>query len=171
MKGIDYMKVFWKSLWSIILLLPLTGNSAMASTIQSFEPDTLSRIVESQRGKPFVLVVWSLDCVYCQTSLKNLSEEKSKGKGKGRDLNIITISTDSSSDQEAVAMMKQRLEPLGLAGNAWAYGNAAPEQLRYAIDPKWHGEKPRSYWFDAAGARVANSGVITSKTIAKWGAK
>jgi thiol-disulfide isomerase/thioredoxin len=162
------MKIFWMSAWSMVLLL-LTGSPSMASTIRAFEPDSLNRIVESQQGKPFVLVVWSLDCVYCQTSLKNLSEEKSRRKGK--DLNVITISTDSSNDPEAVAMMKQRLESLGLAGNAWAFGNAAPEQLRYAIDPKWHGEKPRSYWFNAEGARVANSGVITSKTIERWGAK
>lgn len=151
-------------------LLMAIGNFAMAaSPIQAFESDSLKRIVESQQGKPFVVVVWSLDCVYCQTSLKTLSEEKSRRKG--RDLNVVTISTDSSSDPEAVSLMRQRLESLGFAGNAWAFGNAPAEQLRYALDPKWHGEKPRSYWFNAAGDRIAYSGVITSRTIARWGAK
>lgn len=165
------MKMSCKSIPIVVLLSALAMHLPMAAAMQPFEADSLERITESRKGKPFVLVVWSLDCVYCQTSLKNLSEERSRVKRRGGDLDVVTISTDSSSDTEAVAMMKQRLDSLGLAGNAWAFGNAAPEQLRYAIDPKWHGEKPRSYWFDAAGGRVANSGVITSKTIAKWGAK
>jgi hypothetical protein len=43
-----------------------------------------------------------------------------------------------------------------------------PERLRYAIDRSWHGEKPRSYWFNARGERVAYSGVITAAVIDKY---
>jgi hypothetical protein len=51
--------------------------------------------------------------------------------------------------------------------NAWAFGSTPPEQLRYVIDPKWHGEKPRSYWFNARGEKIAYSGVLTPATIQK----
>ncbi|WP_192804950.1 redoxin domain-containing protein [Noviherbaspirillum aerium] len=170
MNGFDERAILRSASRSAVLLLMAIGNLAMAAPpIQAFESNSLKHIVESQQGRPFVVVVWSLDCVYCQTSLKNLSEENSRRRG--RTLNVVTISTDSSSDPDAVAMMRQRLESLGLAGNAWAFGNAPAEQLRYALDPKWHGEKPRSYWFNAAGDKIAYSGVITSRTIARWGAK
>ena len=141
-------------------LFPL---AASAAGIQPFDPDGMSRIVASQCGKPFVLVVWSLDCEYCQASMKTLGAERRKRK----DLHVVTLSTDFAADAQAAALMRQRLQAVGMTGAAWAFGSAPPEQLRYAIDPKWRGEKPRSYWFDARGERVAYSGLITPEVIAK----
>lgn len=132
--------------------------------LRPFEPDSLARMIEEQNGKPFVLVVWSLDCEYCQTSLKTLAQEQRKRK----DLTVVTLSTDTVSDPEAVTQMQKRLASLGMTGKAWAYGTAPSEQLRFAIDPKWHGEKPRSYWFNARGERMAYSGVLTSAMISKF---
>jgi cytochrome oxidase Cu insertion factor (SCO1/SenC/PrrC family) len=141
-------------------------SATAASTIQPFEPDSMARIVESQKGKPFVLVVWSLDCEFCQASLQTLAQEKRKRK----DLNIVTLSMDPLDDPQAAALMQKRLAALGMTGNAWAFGAMPPERLRYAIDPKWHGEKPRSYWFNARGEKTAYSGVITPATIEKLSA-
>lgn len=135
-----------------------------APAIQPFEPDGMGRIVASQKRQPFVLVVWSLDCEYCQASLKTLAQEKRKRKN----LRVVTLSTDALDDGQAVASMNARLASLKLTGNAWAFGEAPPEQLRYAIDSKWHGEKPRSYWFNAKGENTAYSGVITPDVIAKF---
>lgn len=149
------------ALYCGLMLSALCVHAAPA--IQPFEPDGMARIVASQKGKPFVLIVWSLDCEYCQVSMKNLAQEKRKRKN----LNVVTLATDSVEDPYAVALMKKKLASVGMSGNAWAFGAAPPEQLRYAIDPKWHGEKPRSYWFNARGESVAYSGVITGTTIAK----
>lgn len=135
-----------------------------APALQAFEPDSLERLVARQQGKPFVLVLWSLDCVYCHASMKTLMEEKKKHKN----LRIVTLSTDPASDPELASLMRKRLMPLRLSANAWAFGDAPAEQLRYMIDPKWHGEKPRSYWYDARGKRVAYSGVITAATIERF---
>lgn len=146
-------------------ILMLTALPALAAApIQAFEADGMARIVASQKGKPFVLIVWSLDCVYCQASMKNLAQEKRRRQ----DFNIVTLATDSAEDPQAVALMKKKLASVGMTGNAWAFGDAPQEQLRYAIDPGWYGEKPRSYWFRANGERVAYSGLITAETIAKF---
>jgi hypothetical protein len=134
-----------------------------ASAIQPFEADSLTRIVENQKGKPFVLLVWSLDCEYCQASLKALAQEKRKRKN----LDVVTLSTDALDDAQSAALMRERLTALGMTRNAWAFGSTPPEQLRYVIDPKWHGEKPRSYWFNARGEKIAYSGVLTPATIQK----
>ena len=143
----------------------LGANPASAAPpIRPFEPDSMAQIVASQKGQPFVLVVWSLDCEYCQASLKTLAAEKRKN----RNLRVVTLSTDALDDEQALAMMRARLAVLAMTGNAWAFGDAPPEQLRYAIDSKWHGEKPRSYWFNAKGERVAYSGIITPEVIAKF---
>jgi len=149
---------------SILCTSPAHAGSA---AIQRFEPDSMARIVSAQNGKPFVLMIWSLDCEYCLASMKALAEEKRRRGG----LHIVTLATDPVDDPESVALMRKKLHSTGLAGNAWAFGSAPAEQLRYAIDPKWHGEKPRSYWFNARGERVAYSGVITAETIARLAAR
>lgn len=145
------------------LLALVTTLADAAPGIRAFQPDSMKQIIASQQGKPFVLVVWSLDCAYCQASMSALAQEKRKRK----DLNIVTLATDTLDDAQAPALIRQKLKASGLTSNAWAFGPAAPEQLRYAIDTGWHGEMPRSYWFNTRGERVAHSGVITAETVAK----
>lgn len=156
-----------KLLAAFALLLPLLSGGAGAAgkgvAVAPFETNSLSQLVASQKGQPFVLIVWSLDCEFCQASLKTLAQEKRKG----RKLKIVTLATDSLDDPQAAALVQQRLAALGMTSDAWAYGAAPAEQLRYAVDPKWHGEMPRSYWFDARGGKQARSGVLTPAIIAQ----
>ena len=143
----------------------LAANAhAATSSLRAFEPDSLQRIVDAHGDKPFVLVLWSLDCVYCAASLKTLSEER---KRLGNRFAIVTISTDALDDGTSANLMQARLSTLGLTSNAWAFGSASPEQLRYGIDPTWRGEKPRSYWFKGRSQRIAYSGVITKSVLAE----
>jgi hypothetical protein len=138
-----------------------------AQTLHAFETDSLPKIQASHRGKPFVLMLWSMDCEFCQASLRFLSEAKKSQP----DLQIVTISTDPIAEPGLMAQATRRLEELGLSQDAWGFGDASPERLRYAIDPRWHGEKPRTYWFDANGQRTARSGVLTQELIHNWGAR
>jgi hypothetical protein len=39
------------------------------------------------------------------------------------------------------------------------------DKLRFEIDPKWYGELPRTYFFNAAHQRVGMSGVLSKKEI------
>lgn len=138
--------------------------AASAGPMQPFEPATMQRIVDARQGKPFVLVLWSLDCEYCLTSLDVLSKEMRRRK----DLHVVTISTDPVNDPQTAPLMNKRLASLGLDKDNWAFGDVPPERLRYTIDRRWHGEMPRSYWFNAKGERVAYSGVITPAVIDKF---
>lgn len=153
--------------WIMTLLVSLSAAFSCAANAQTmlhaFEPDSLAQIIDKQKGKPFVLVVWSLDCEFCLTSMKMLSQEKHKRK----DLRVVTLSTDAVSDPQAATLMQKRLASLGLTDDGWAFGDAPAEHLRYAIDPKWRGEKPRSYWFNARGDKVAYSGLLTTEMIDK----
>jgi hypothetical protein len=144
----------------------LSMTPGQAQTLHAFETDSLARIEASHRGKPFVLVLWSMDCEFCQASLKLLSMAKTSRP----DLQIVTVSTDPLAEPGLTALATRRLAELGLAQDAWGFGEASPERLRYAIDPRWHGEKPRTYWFDANGQRTAHSGVLTQESIRNWGA-
>jgi thiol-disulfide isomerase/thioredoxin len=130
--------------------------------IRPFAPDSFSQIVASHAGKPFVVVVWALECAYCEPSFEALAEARRKYKTR-----IVTIATDRADDPEAVSLINKKLKASGLASDVWAFGAGPEEQLRYAIDPKWRGEMPRSYWFNGRGEAVSYSGMITAETVRK----
>jgi hypothetical protein len=139
------------------------ASAASAGGLKSFEPHSVEQIAAGHKGKPFVVLVWSMDCEFCQHSLDVLAKARAANPG----FDIVTISTDPLSDGALSAMVKKRLASIDLLDDAWSFGALAPERLRYAIDPRWRGEKPRSYWYDAQGQRVAYSGVITPAVIEK----
>jgi hypothetical protein len=151
------------SFLALVCIAMFPAWTIAGTILQPFETGSLQRIMEQHKDKPFVLFVWSLDCVYCQASLDTLSQASRDNKK----LNIVTLSTDAADDPQASALMQKRLSGLRMTDNAWAFGSASPEKLKYAIDPKWYGEKPRSYWFNAQGERIAYSGVLTADKIEK----
>ncbi len=139
------------------LLLPVQARAALPP-ILPFEPDTLQKIVAGQRGQPFWLVLWDLNCPYCIVSLRLLGERQRTNP----DLRVLSVATDSIEEADTLAA---RLQELGVRGAAFAFGEAAPEALRYAIDPAWRGEKPRSYYYDANGKRKLFVGVLRSEQL------
>jgi len=140
------------------------GSAWAGHGVQPFEPQSLAQVVAAQQGKPFVLLVWSMDCEFCQASLDNLSRLRARHP----DLRVVTVSTDPIGDTALQAQLTRRLGSLSLLDQAWSFGSKSPEQLRFALDPRWRGEKPRSYWYDAKGNRTAYSGLITGERIEGW---
>lgn len=138
----------------------LTASVAGAAEVKSFGPDSFAQIAAGAHGKPQVVMVWSLDCSYCAPSFEALAQAQRRG------LKVVTIATDPVDDDEAMTLVLQKLAKSGLHAEAWAFGTAPAEQLRHAIDPKWRGEMPRSYWFDGKGRVQAYSGLITPERAA-----
>ena len=153
-----------KRVAAIFIALSACSALAQAQPIKPFEPASVDQIVASHRGKPFLLLVWSMDCEFCQASLDVLA----KARAADPTLVIVTVTTDPIADPTLTGQVRTRLASLRLQGDAWSYGDEAPERLRYAIDPAWRGEKPRSYWYDAAGQRSAYSGLIKPARLAQW---
>ena len=145
------------------LFCMLSSVAHAGPAIAPFEADSLDKIVSTHKGRAFVLLVWSLDCVFCKASMAELARHQRKGQR----LNLVTVATDSVSDAATRAQLADRLGTAGLTSINWAFGDAPAEQLRYVLDPKWHGELPRSYWYNAKGKRTAYSGAITAQVIAK----
>ncbi len=146
----------------ITALLLFTTQFAMTvahaeSSMRPLMPDSFHQVVADHKGKQFVVLVWSLDCQYCQRSFKTLADAQ-----RDTGLNVVTIVTDHTSDTEAIRLARKKLVVSGLKAEMWAFGDASTERLRYSIDPAWRGEVPRSYWFNARGEVTAHSGIITA---------
>ncbi len=153
-----------KRLGMAILWLMLLPSLASAQAAQEFGPRSLAQIEASHQGRPFLLLVWSMDCEFCQASLDNMAKLRAAHPGVA----IVTVSTDPAADRALADKISARLSPLQLAEHSWSFGDEAPERLRFAIDPRWHGEKPRSYWYDAQGNRTAYSGLIRPEKLDAW---
>ncbi|HLF98292.1 MAG TPA: hypothetical protein VI457_14210 [Methylococcaceae bacterium] len=149
----------------VLVLLPLLAwltPSAAAPAPQPFQADSLQRIVQIRQGKPFLLVLWSLDCSVCMKELDTWSGLLKKQPK----LNLVLISTDAPElAGEAAAVLEMR--GLG-AAESWIFAEGDSPELRYAVDPSWYGELPRSYFYEANGQRRAVSGAIEEAELNRW---
>lgn len=150
--------------WAAALMVSLVPLAAGAQQLRPFEPASLEQIVASHKGKPFVLLVWSMDCEFCQATLDVIARVRAADPR----LEVVTVTTDPVTDQVLNAQVRNRLGAINLMGKAWSFGRASPERLRFALDPAWRGEKPRTYWYDASGKRSAYSGTVQPHRLVQW---
>lgn len=143
-----------------VMLLVCAG--AQAQTLQPFVRGSQQAILAKHQGRPFVLALWSLDCVYCPQELALLGGLLAQH----RDLAVVLVSTDTlqqSADIEAV-LKQHRLERV----SAWVFADTFVERLRHEIDPRWYGELPRTYFHAADGTVIAVSGVLDEHQVEHW---
>ncbi len=162
---------------ALALLLGVAGAAA-AAELRPFTAGSLAAIQARFAGQPFILTLWSLECHHCAKELQLLGrlvrEERTPGvlpQGgfagpSGRSLPLAIVSTDSPAEAKALraALRRHGLERL----DTWVFDDAVPQRLRYAIDPAWHGELPRSYLYDAAHRREAHSGLLGEARLKAW---
>ena len=145
--------------WLSAVFLSAIALSVHADNIQDFGTQSFAQIKQQYAGKAFVLSLWSIDCAPCRVELKLLGELKK------RDPNfpLVVISTDPIENREEAADI---LDDYGLKDiTSWMFADAFVERLRYSIDPTWHGELPRSYFFRADSSVESHSGVLTPEQL------
>lgn len=129
---------------------------------QAFKTASLADIQAAHAGKPFILLLWSLECPSCLQELDGLAAALKKYP----DIDLVMVSTDEDSygkDTDAM-LAKHGLQ----AVPSWIFADANQQALRHAIDPAWFGELPRTYFYDAKHQRQAHSGVLTLEQIEAW---
>src|SRR6185437_6213797 len=86
-----------RSLFSVLMLGCIMAAGMAANAAESVRPFTqgsLARVLEARQGRPFILMLWSLECQYCPAELKMLSELK-RSHPK---MDVVLIATDTVSD-------------------------------------------------------------------------
>lgn len=143
-------------------LLLIAAGVAQAQSLQPFVRGSQQAIVTAQQGKPFVLALWSLDCVFCRDDLALLG----KLMAKYPKLAVVTLATDPPEQRHELQKVLDRYR-LGGAAN-WLFADTFVERLRYEIDPQWFGELPRTYFYAADGTRTAVSGQLDAQEVERW---
>lgn len=129
---------------------------------RAYHAGGLAQIAQARQGKPFVVVLWSLECSVCMKELDFLAKTLREHPG----MDMVLISTDeASSGGEASSVLE--MHGLGKA-ESWIFAEDDAQRLRYEIDPSWYGELPRAYFYDAAHQRVSVSGAVAKTHFNAW---
>lgn len=149
-------------LLAVTLIWSIGISAAGELAPKSFRSGSLATIQAAREGEPFVLNLWSINCSPCRAEmdvLAKLVREHPK-------FDLVLIAADDPGDAaEAQALLAEK----GLGEvESWVFGEANAQRLRYEIDSGWHGELPRSYFYDPAHNRIAVSGVLKEPQLKAW---
>ena len=146
-----------------LLGLLLLSLPAMAGDILHFDRGSRAAIEQAHAGKPFVLAFWSVDCAYCPEEIRHLGALVRKRP----DIRLVLVSVDSSELKADADKRLAELLPEG-QGEHWIFAGNDPERLYFAVDRKWHGELPRTYFYDGRGGVEGRSGQVSPAWLAEW---
>lgn len=135
---------------------------AAAQDIRPFARGSYAQILAAHKGQPFILSLWSLDCVYCRDDFA-LFEKLARTQPA---LDVVLVATDTPAQDAAIASMLRhyRLQDR----EAWVFDDSFVERLRFEVDKHWYGELPRTYLFAGDGTRKAVSGRLDEASLLQW---
>lgn len=138
------------------------GSAIHASQgVNYFNLDSYQGILNDRRQESFLMVMWSLDCPPCVDEMQMLGHFHQQHPDK----KIILVSVDTV---DQVNEIMQLMQQFGLQDvEQWVFDYAA-QHLRYAIDPGWYGELPRSYFHSSNQQRVAVTGRLRREQLVSW---
>ena len=135
---------------------------AASEKVRPFVAGSLAKIVAERQGRPVVVTFWSATCVYCPQELKTLGEIR-KAHPK---LDVVIVAADTLEEAPLAAELATRYG-LGKA-EQWIFAGETEERLRFEIDPRWHGELPRTYFYDREHRMEAVSGIVPRQQLLAW---
>ena len=159
-----HLKLFKQ--YILVLVLITASTSVFSETlIRPFISGSFSQILEQRQEKPFVLVLWSLDCPSCYKELEMLGEFSRKHTK----LDIVLVSTDIEATQDELQTILTRYKLENHENiESWVFSGVSDERLRFEIDRNWYGELPRSYFFETSEEKQVVSGILSLKKLMKW---
>lgn len=148
--------------WLIGMLLLLV-LPAWAGELHPFGRDSRAAIEQAHVGQPFVLAFWSLDCAYCPAEIRHLGALV----GERPDIKLVLVSTDGVEMQSQAAARLAELLPAAPA-ECWIFAQDDADRLYFTVDRKWHGELPRTYFYDGTGKVRSRSGQVDARWLQNW---
>jgi thiol-disulfide isomerase/thioredoxin len=145
----------------ILLLISLMSN-VFAQDLNYFTESSLAEIKKTHLHQPFILILWSIDCVPCYQELNLLS----RWLKKQDKINMIIVSTDAVEQPKEILDVIKKFQLSHI--QQWVFSDDLVEGVRFSIDPNWYGELPRSYFFDKNHHQYSHSGTLTEPVLKSW---
>ncbi len=151
-----------RRLAAFVLLGALLSCGVQAQSLAPFTADSMKEIYARRGPAPFVLAFWSLSCAYCPEELAMLGTLVRRHESSA----LVLVSTDTPDDETAILATLQRHALT--SAEAWVFADPFVERLRHAIDPRWRGELPRTYFIRDGHIARAVSGQVKRSEIEAW---
>ena len=152
------LKLFLTYLFIAVLSTNLPARAEQAN-LKHFTSGSYQQLLKEYADKPFVLMIWSINCTSCLKKMPLMNELRKSMP----DINMIMLATDDASAADQVKSILTGNE-LNQVDN-WIFADANSQKLRYEIDPKWYGEVPRTYFLDKDHQRLGISGSVPRETL------
>lgn len=130
--------------------------------LRPFVSGSAAAIVAAHGERPFILSFWSVDCAPCRTELTELARLADAHP----ELDIVLVATDPPGAAEAVQAVLAQHAPA--RAERWIFADPFGERLRFEVDPRWHGELPRSYLYAAGRVRQTVSGMLDARRLERF---
>jgi len=157
------MKKFaWLTLAFAVLASASVG-SATIDNLREFGRGSWNEILRSHTGKPTIVHIWGVTCGPCRTEMPQWGAFLRERP----DVSLVLIDADLVPNERGAGAAMLDEAGLGSAEN-WTFADAFVEPLRYAIDPQWRGEIPRTVLIARAGAATVMEGVADFDEIRRW---
>jgi thiol-disulfide isomerase/thioredoxin len=143
------------------MLMAFTA-AASAIDIRPFDAGSMAELRAQYAGRPFVLAFWSTTCEPCRREMSLWRALKLRHPA----VPVVLVAADPPGDGAAVRAFLLRFDPGPVEHRMFA--DPFAERVRYAVDKRWRGELPRTYFFDAAHVAEARSGLIERRWAEQW---
>lgn len=148
----------------LVLLLCLSlALPVLAVELKPFQPGSRAAIEQVHAGKPLVLAFWSVDCAYCPEEIRHLGALVRQKP----DIELILVNVDGAEFKTEADKKLAEWLPQG-QGERWIFAGDDPERLYFSVDKKWHGELPRTYFYDGKGGVQGRSGQVSAEWLSGW---
>jgi thiol-disulfide isomerase/thioredoxin len=147
---------------ALLLALLFAASPLQAAEPKSFDVASPAAIASAHRGQAYIVVLWSLYCEPCREEMHQWGELQRRHP----QVPIHLVSTDG---RQELGNVRKYLgtQKLGKV-QTWIFADEFTERVRYAVDPAWRGELPRTYLYDAAHRALARSGKLPAREISDW---
>ncbi len=147
----------------ILLSCLLVSLNIVAKPLQAFNSEILLKQQQENKGKRWLILLWSVDCPPCYKELALISHLREQHELQP----IVIINTDDNDEvhaERSKVITQFKLDDL--VNLYFIDGQGAYN--RYSIDASWHGELPRSYLIDEQGKAKGRSGLLDKETLLAW---
>lgn len=147
---------------SLFVCLLFVASPVVAAELRPFDAKSMDVIRQAQAGKPFVLAFWSVTCEPCRDEMGQWGALQRKYPK----VPIVLVATDPPGDRAAAKEFLARYD-LGKV-QTWMFNDEFDERVRFAVDRRWRGELPRTYFYDAAHHAEGRSGRVDHAWMEQW---